>query len=127
MKKQKRRNSMKDTRNLKINQNGMVTTAIEDGHELDGMNLILKRYPWVDPDWLLMQRRYLVKDRVVAVTRCHEDDVYDAEVGRNTAMMKLNRMVMTQRESAVKLFEQFIRKQMDSPASKSANYKNEAA
>ena len=109
--------------NLKINRNGKYTTAVETGHLIDGINLILKRYPWVDVDWLLDNDKYYVKDCVVAVVSCHEEDVPNEATGDAEAMKKLNRMVMQQREAAVKAFERYISKQMCNPATKNAEYK----
>lgn len=108
--------------NLKFNVNGRHTTVIEDGHMFDGIDLIQKRYPWVDWEWLEEQGKFLGEDRIVAVAHCHKDDVPDLDEGKRVAMKKLNRKIMVQRESIVSLFEAYIRNQMNSPATKNKDY-----
>ncbi|MDU7686016.1 MAG: hypothetical protein E7K14_01675 [Bacillota bacterium] len=108
---------------LKFSVNGRYTTIVEDGHLFDGIELILKRYPWVDYGWLTEQTRFLGEDRMVAVVQCHEDDEYDCNKGKEAAMKKLNRKIMVQRESLVSQFEAYIRVQMASPATKNKDYK----
>lgn len=109
---------------LKFNVNGRYTTVVENGHMFDGIELILKRYPWVDYEWLMEQERFLEPDRIVAVVYCHDDDKFDVNEGKAAAMKKLNRKVMVQRESIVNQFEVYIRNQMMSPATKKKEYRN---
>lgn len=108
---------------LKFNVNGRYTTVVENGHLLDGIELIIKRYPWVDYAWLTEQARFLGEDRIIAVVHCHEEDQYDYTKGKEAAIKKLNRKIMVQRESIVSQFEEYIRCQMASPAAKNKNYK----
>ena len=94
-----------------VSSDGRKTTAIEEGHELDGINLILKRYPFVDPEWLLSKKRYLVHDKLVATAICHEDDTPDEKEGKKVAIKKLNVLIKGQAKSALKLFELDMKKQ----------------
>lgn len=94
-----------------VTKDGRNTTAIEEGHELDGINLILKRYPFVDPEWLVSKKRYYVHDKLVATAICHEEDTPDEKEGKKVAMKKLNAMIKGQEKSALKLFEHDMRNQ----------------
>ena len=105
-------------RSFKIYQYKDITKAEEAGHALDGIELIKKRYPFVDENWLKNNKRFYVKDKVTADVRCHEEDVQNDDIGRREAVDKLNRKIRVQREAAVKLFEAFLANQVKSPATK---------
>lgn len=107
-----------DVRDVQVFVNGAYTTAVENGHLLDGISLILKRYPWVDMDWLLESKKFFGPDKIVAKVKCHKDDTYDEATGRSEAIKKLNHLIIINREKIVKDFESYIRKQMECPASK---------
>lgn len=92
-------------------KDGRKTTAVEEDHEMDGINLILKRYPFVDVDWILSRKRYFVHDKVIATAVCHEDDIPDEKVGKKVAMRKLNALIKGQAKSALKLFEHDMKNQ----------------
>lgn len=94
-----------------ISKDGRKTTVVEEGHEMDGINLILKRYPFVDPEWLLSKKRYYVHDKLVATAICHEDDTPDEKEGKKVAMKKINALIKGQAKSALKLFERDMQKQ----------------
>ena len=94
-----------------VSSDGRKTNAIEEGHELDGINLILKRYPFVDPEWLLSKKRYLVHDKLVATAICHEDDTPDEKEGKKVAIKKLNVLIKGQAKSALRLFKLDMKKQ----------------
>ena len=91
-------------------EGGRKTTAVEEGHEMDGINLIQKKYPFVDVDWLLSRKRYFVRDKIVATAICHEDDTPDEKEGQKVAMKKLNTLIKGQAKSALKLFENDMKK-----------------
>ena len=107
-----------EERELKIHQQGEKTVAVEYGHEYDGIQLIMKRYPWVNLDWLIENGKFHVNDKVVAIVKCHKDDEYNEKVGREEAVKKLNKMILNQREKAVEKFEKYIKKQVENPAAK---------
>lgn len=109
-------------RNVKIHRSGEMTIAIENGHMMDGVNLIINRYPWVDIDWVLNQSQFYVQDEVKAIVKRHEDDHDDDKTANREVMDKLNKKIMKQREKAVTRFEKYISKQMENPAAKNKNY-----
>ena len=71
----------------------------------------MKRYPFVDPEWLLSKKRYLVHDKMVATAICHEDDTPDEKEGKKVAIKKLNVLIKGQAKSALRLFELDMKKQ----------------
>ena len=103
---------------LEFYVNGDFTTAVETGHAYDGINLILRRYPWVDAMWLRNDRRFISEDKIVAIVKRHEDDEYDEQKGKREAMRKLSRKVILNREKIVARFEEYIARQMKNPAAK---------
>ena len=108
-----------DEREVSFLMNGIYTTAVEKDHMFDGVQLILKRYLWVDMDWLTDNfKRFAVPDTVSAVVKCHECDTYSEEQGRNKALAKLNRQIVKNREWAVSQFEKYISNQMAHPCAK---------
>ena len=95
-----------------------ITVVIEEGHAVDGVRLLLKRYPWVDADWLITNQRFRCPDKVVAKVKCHVEDDYDENVGEKLAVQRLNRTIVRNREAAVKIFEDYIRNILKNPAAK---------
>ena len=104
--------------NIKFYQNRIITTAMEEGHKYDGIALIIKRYPWVNEDWLFAQKKLLEDDKIIATVRCHKSDFYDAAAGRTAALRKLNRIIVRHREAVVKRFEGYVKDYMEKPAAK---------
>ena len=108
-----------EERDVSFLLNGIYTTAVEKDHMFDGVKLIMKRYPWVDSDWLADNfKKFAVSDTVSAVVKCHECDTYSEESGRNKALAKLNRQIVKNREWSVSQFEKYIRNQMEHPCAK---------
>ena len=94
-------------------------TAIESGHAFDGAQLIMKRYPWVDPDWLADNfKRFAVADEVKVIVKCTDGDTFSEEEGRRQALKKLNQKIINHREWAVTEFEKYIKNQMAHPCAK---------
>lgn len=107
-----------DTNNLKIFENNDKTIAVETGHKLDGINLVLKRYPWVNPVWILRMKEFYMNDKMVAIVKLADGDICDESIGHEMALAKLNRMCVVQRENVVKRFEEYIKQRLDNPATK---------
>lgn len=91
-------------------QNGMMT-AFQYGHRFDGIDAILKKYPWVCPQWLMEKRRFHCPDKVVATMVCHPEDIFDKKEGERLVLKRLNKTIEGNRKGAAKVFEQHMRKQ----------------
>lgn len=102
-----------------VNEYKRTVTVVEYGHKFDGHELILKRYPWVDSVWLeVFSKRFLCPNKVVVTVKCHKDDDFDPEIGKAIAVRRLNRIIINNREAAVRVFERYIKNQMEHPAAK---------
>ena len=101
-----------------VNKEKRTVTVIEFGHKYDGHELIMKRYPWVDFAWLEFSKRFLCPNKVVVTVKCHEDDEFNPKTGKAKAVHRLNRIIMNNREAAVRVFERYIKNQMEHPAAK---------
>lgn len=91
-----------------IKTNGDLTVAYEFGHEYDGIEKIVSKYPWVDFNWLITKKQFLMNDKIVAITKCHPSDTYNEWTGRCVALKKLNEKIRSQRNKVVKNFEKYI-------------------
>lgn len=113
---------IQEKRELAIYHQGDRTVAVEYNHAFDGMELIIERYPWVDVDWLMTQKKFMGNDKLVAIVKCHKDDKPSEIVGRHEAIKKLNKAILVQREKIVEKFEEYIKNQVNNPAAKNQNY-----
>lgn len=95
-------------RTLFWNTDGKTTVVYEYDHEFDGLNEIVKRYPWVDVDWLADQSRFVGKGKVIGRAVLHPEDTYSEEKGRQMAIRALNRNIAQQRKQILADFERLI-------------------
>lgn len=92
--------------------------AVEYDHRCDGMDLILRRYPWADIDFICEKGIFSCPDKVIGIANCHPDDEFNEEKGKEIALSKLNKNIVRNRENAVTRFEKYILKQVSNPAAK---------
>jgi hypothetical protein len=107
-----------DEREVEIHINYPYTTVIERNHGHDGIDLIRKRYPFAEEEWLECDKRFWLPDKVVAVVKLADGDTYDEHVGITKAISKLNRIIIGRREGVVKVFENYLKKIVKNPAAK---------
>ena len=110
---------------VNVNEKKRCVTVFQYGHDFDGIDLIMKRYPWADEKWLFSKEQFQLPEKITATAKCHKEDEFDPEAGEMIAMKKLNRIIRRKKEQVVEAFERYIARQMANPAAKSKAYLEE--
>lgn len=94
-----------------VNEEKRTVTAILTGCECDAHQIIVKRHMtfkdcFADEDSILLGRA-LMADKIVAVAKCHPDDTFYEEAGKQVAREKLNKKYRKELVRAMKNWEKY--------------------